>query len=125
MESKFKQLDEWITAICRFGSSEEFVHSEGTNDLGQKTQRQIFYTRENRYSIVAIEKEFYGPDYLGCTVTTRKPRAGENWNRGRDLADGPFTEETWERIKNDIIAYELVRIAKQRRETPITAGPEN
>lgn len=48
--------------------------------------------------------------YLGCVSTTRKPRAGEDWSRGNDLADGPLTERTWYRILGDIISYEMVRV---------------
>jgi len=33
----------------------------------------------------------------------------------RDLADGKFSEETWNEIKNDIIAFELVKVAKKQR----------
>ena len=50
--------------------------------------------------------------YLGCIATTRKPRAGENWNRGNDLADGGYCKETWREIKDDILAYELVKVVR-------------
>ena len=49
-------------------------------------------------------------------VQTRKPRAGEDWNRGNDLADGPYSEETWREIVNDIVAYELVKVVNPPRE---------
>ena len=48
--------------------------------------------------------------YLGCIATCRKARAGEDWQRGNDLADGPLTEETWRRIIADIVSYELARV---------------
>jgi hypothetical protein len=69
-----------------------------------------------------------GPGYLGCTASTRKPRAGEDWPRGNDLADGPLSEETWHSILADIVGYELVRV--HRRQQPpadgiqATGGPE-
>lgn len=50
--------------------------------------------------------------YLGCIVQSRKERAGETWKRGRDLADGPCTNDTWQRILKDIVNYELVKIHK-------------
>lgn len=56
-------------------------------------------------------ESFWG--YLGCTVTARKPRAGEDWVRGNDLADGAYCKETWRKIKDDIISYELVKIIKK------------
>ena len=52
--------------------------------------------------------------YLGCGSTSRKPRAGEDWHRGSDLADGPLTEETWHRIIGDIVSYELVRVHRRQ-----------
>lgn len=67
------------------------------------------YTDINRYSIHARE----GIDdtgYLGCTSSSRKSRAGEDWHRGSDLADGPFHKGTWHRILADIVSYEMVRV---------------
>jgi len=91
------------------------------------------YTHDNIYTIVALKhevvrdleepaedpveeyprsKHFIRENYLGCVVSSRKPRAGEDWTRGNDLSDGPYTYETWTKIKNAIIKYELVKIAK-------------
>ncbi len=69
-----------------------------------------FYTKNNEYII-----SFHEDDYLGCQVSSRKPRAGETWTRGNDLPDGKFNEETWIRIKNAIISYELVKIVKKEK----------
>lgn len=60
------------------------------------------YTSENVYSIYATTG-----GYLGASAATRKARAGEDWNRGNDLPDGPFNKRTWERIRNSIIGFEL------------------
>lgn len=46
--------------------------------------------------------------YLGCTMSARAPEFGEYWTRGGDLADGPYTKETWYEIMSDIVACELV-----------------
>lgn len=94
------------------------------------------YTHDNIYTIVALKHEvvrdleepaedpvveyprskcFIRENYLGCVVSSRKPRAGEDWTRGNDLSDGPYTYETWTKIKNAIIKYELVKIAKTAR----------
>ena len=79
------------------------------------------YTDTNCYMITAKERADGG--YLGCTSHTRKPRAGEDWHRGHDLADGKLTAETWRRILADIVSYELVRVhdpreAQKRAELP-------
>ena len=63
------------------------------------------------YCIKAIWRE-YTPRYLDCVSDSRKPRAGENWNRGNDMYDGHFCRETWNKIKDDIISHEMKGIAK-------------
>jgi len=70
------------------------------------------YTNVNCYTIVA--REHKDRIYLGCVVSSRKPRAGEDWTRGNDLPDGDLSLDTWERIKNGIIRYELIKIAKSK-----------
>lgn len=69
-----------------------------------------FYTENHCYQIDCCLKED-GNTWMGASVTTRKPRPGENWTRGNDLPDGKFSKETWQRIKNAIIRYEMVRIS--------------
>jgi hypothetical protein len=68
------------------------------------------YTDTNIYNFVAEEKSDYRLSYLGCTSACRKPRAGEDWNRGNDLADGPLDENTWQKILADIVSYEMVKV---------------
>lgn len=46
--------------------------------------------------------------YLGLIYNTRTPRAGEDWNRGWDLPDWKYTEETMEKIKDSIISREMI-----------------
>ena len=43
---------------------------------------------------------------------SKKLRAGEDWNRGNDLPDGPFEIDTWNNILKGIIRYELVLLSK-------------
>jgi hypothetical protein len=78
----------------------------------------VLYTENNIYHISARppNSENRGDKgYLGCISTSRKPRAGEDWHRGNDLADGPFGFETWHKILRDIVAYELVKIHRPLR----------
>lgn len=65
-----------------------------------------FYTRTYQYNVIATDS------YLGASFLVRKPLAGEDWNRGNDLADGNFSQETWDRIKSEIIRNEIVKISK-------------
>lgn len=92
--------------------------------------RVRLYTNNNSYGISARVRSISGLErgYLGCIASSRKPRAGETWTRGSDLADGPFTLETWNKILGDIVAYELVEIHKTVRasidEDSVEVGPD-
>lgn len=78
------------------------------------------FSRTHQYSIIARPPHGQGDrtsttaddGYLGCTVQARMPLAGEDWTRGRDLADGPYSDATWIAIVHDILGYELVRLGK-------------
>ena len=113
------QFKEWLSELLyRDNKLEDYFQFEtislkpdGINDVF--TYIVYFYTKNNRYCMVA--KNDTKKDYFGCQVSSRKPRAGEIQFRGNDLADGKFNDETWNRIKNDIISYELVKVAKKER----------
>ena len=81
--------------------------------------RILLYTSKNCYQIVAVPRED-GKDYLGAQASSRTPRAGEDWTRGNDLADGTFCEETWRKIVADIVGYELVKIHRSINELEVT-----
>lgn len=53
--------------------------------------------------------------HLGCTVQSRKERAGETFKRGRDLQNGACNEETWNKILKEILLNELVKIHPDSR----------
>jgi hypothetical protein len=68
------------------------------------------YTDINQYIIRAVIED--DKSFLAAYGQSRKPRAGEEKRRGQNLAIGPITEETWGRIKNDIISFELVMLRR-------------
>ena len=68
------------------------------------------YTDINQYIIRAVKEP--DRDYLAAYGQSRKPRAGEDKRRGQSLSIGPICEETWGRIKNDIISFELVMLRR-------------
>lgn len=120
---KVRRLKQWIKdEVCKrgahgqFGKFVEIVKDDGESNPDRSAYEFRFlcniYTENNRYRITARDRS-EDEGYLGCTVSDRKSRAGEDWTRGRDLADGKFTRETWEDIKNDIIRRELVPLATQ------------
>lgn len=49
--------------------------------------------------------------YLGCVASNRFPDPGEDWLRGSDLADGVFSEATWNEILSDIVSYEMTMLS--------------
>ena len=115
MEDWKSQFRAWLKEICPWDCGEDYLQCVA--DQGGPDGRLDFcvFTHDHRYYIGTRDGQ-----YLGCTVTCRKPRAGEDWGRGNDLPDGKFCRETWDRIKNSIIAYELVKIAKPVREVADT-----
>ena len=118
----FSVMIEWLKPLCRFNKFEDFIICDYNYEQNGLARFAIkIFTKDHQYSISArlpsSEKlgkgEMQSIDgYLGCIASTRKPRAGENWNRGRDLADGSYSKETLNEIVYDILAYELVKVAQ-------------
>jgi len=92
----------WLDEIT-FGSKELYYKIR----TDEKDRFSIYlYTHNYRYCISCKRQ------YLGCTSSCRKTKAGEDWTRGRDLPDGNFCRQTWELIKNSIIKSELEQICR-------------
>ncbi len=73
-------------------------------DDGTGKIRFNLYTNDHIYVIHAsVDDDGSGHTYLGCIASSRKPRAGEDWTRGNDLADGHLTIETWNQLLADIV----------------------
>lgn len=123
---EFQDLFGWLKQISRFSKVEDFVY---ISDYKTGKIRLKIFTKDHKYHIsarlptvkrpssdyklrVGDELEKLDNGYLGCIAETRKPRAGEDWNRGNDLADGGYGEKTWQEIKNNILAYELVKVIR-------------
>ncbi len=109
-----KEVDDFIEVIYDGGQSQE----DGTYEIKKEV---AFYTDDNKYFIVAVEREMK-KGHIECVANARKSRAGETWTRGNDLADGPFTRKTLERIKNRIIAYELIKLSVRSIQPPTDGG---
>lgn len=92
-----------------------------TPNKSSQTKMHLF-TESNEYIITIVGAPIdcatdskKDESYLGCIAVARKERAGETWRRGNDLTDGPCSKETWQEIINDILAYELIKIHKERK----------
>ena len=118
--SKHSMLHFWFhNEIARANTNyikveDEWGHSEPDDGSWEHGKIYYFYTYRYRYHMKALDRG-HNDGYLGCQVSTRKPRAGEDYNRGRDLPDGPFVYKTWEKIKNAIIRHELVEVVENGR----------
>ena len=120
-----EDLKVWMQALDRFGSNiGDTVLTTCSVTPDEPTLRFELFTDNNRYSIKAIEKKG-GGSYLGCTASSRKPRAGEDWTRGRDLADGALNHTTWVNILSDIVSYELVKIHSVPNIYPVSVAVLN
>lgn len=109
LREQFSELAQWLKTICR-ANFEDYIVA----DYKENSMKLTIFTKDYSYHVSAKLPEDKVGGYLGCIVQTRKPRAGEDWNRGNDLSDGQYSYETWIKIISDIVAYEMVRVAKQK-----------
>jgi len=111
--TKMQMLDQWFKELVYPGKVTDFIKEiQGQVNTEEMYRSFCFYTEEHQYFISAIER-FKGDksSYLGCQVTARKARPGEDWHRGNDLPDGEFNKKTWDRIIYAIVSYEVVKLS--------------
>lgn len=105
----------WLSMLNRFGGNPIDSMMLWELSEGRPIYKARFFTDRFEYTIAArpgenVDKPY--DSYLGAVMSSRKPRAGEDWMRGNDLGDGEYTEDVWIRIMADIISHELVRLGK-------------
>ena len=108
----------WFESFGRWKSTLDTIRFKKEED---DTGRALFCTAAHTYSI------YFTPTYLGCIASARTVRPGEDWTRGNDLPDGPFSKETFDDIMRAVVAYELVALdppveAKQDIPDTVPAG---
>jgi len=107
---EFPDLRKWLEEISRYKKIKDFVF---ISDYKEKELIKLkVYTKDHYYAISAHLPSEKKKGYLGCIGQVRKARAGEDWLRGRDLADGSYSKETWQELKDDVIAFELVKVVR-------------
>lgn len=92
------KLLDWFREERFFSPCKIYLADEGEGFLLEVRTARCFY-------------QFFADtegDYLGAQAVVREPRPGEHWLRARDLADGPFNKETFEKILKEIAMYELL-----------------
>ena len=111
-EKLFGELFKWLKSLQRFGNLKDYF----IKDYKDEYLFITFFTKDNEYRIMAqLPTADNDKGYLGGSVKSRKPRAGEDWHRGNDLSDGGYNKETWLSIVTDIVSYELVRVANNSK----------
>jgi hypothetical protein len=107
---EFPDLKKWLEEISRYNKIKDFVFISDYKK--EELIRVKVYTKEHYYAISAHLPNKKKNGYLGCIGQVRKARAGEDWLRGNDLPDGSYSKETWDNIKNAIVAYEMVKVVR-------------
>ena len=120
-------MKKWLSEIYSPADIEKALHIMKNSKYELECKAKI-WTSVNEYSIVVkIEPDnscvnkFH--TYLGASAVSRKPRTGETWNRGNDLSDGKFCEETWRNILKDIIKYETEQVKSKEWRNIIYMNP--
>lgn len=127
LNTRYSLLKEWLRPITRFGGMKAaLLFSTYPGDERGEYLRVHLYTSTHVYAIVArpplkpdeIELDNGDHGYLGAAVSGRMPLPGEDFTGGRDLMDGPYKESTWNAIVADILAFEIIDLAPERRGHP-------
>ena len=96
-----------LKQLARYGNVDSVMLISKPEDSKNDWITVRFFTNDYSYSIHVHWKQTMEDSYLGCTVTSRKPRPGESWHRGNDLPDGKYNDETWNDILRGIVSYEM------------------
>lgn len=115
-EEAITQMRQWLSSFYSPSKIDRALHIEKACSLTGKNEelrlRAKLWTCNNEFSISGVIRD--GSSYLGCSSRSRKPRTGETWTRGNDLADGQFTNETWHKIVLSILRYEIEEIKSEK-----------
>lgn len=105
-----RQFIDWLKGFKYFSPAHVNITINGEEVFGI-----TIYTFTHAYAFRISRR------YLGCTASTRMPRAGEDWARGNDLPDGKFTKETLTKILGAILFYESQKVVDLK--PSYTGGP--
>ena len=123
------EIFEEAVAQMRTWLSEIYPASKVDRAMGSPSNKRFFisskiWTYNNAYSIIAKGQNALNEWYLGASAHSRKSRTGETWQRGNNLADGRFCEETWRRIMTDIVRYEAEEVKSEKWKEPHIITPK-
>lgn len=118
MKNKVKEtVDQFLKDVTPYGRKSDYILFEDWSSARKVPHLNWYiYTNDHIYSISAsFDKKPIEANWFGCTVSSRKPRAGVVHTTGNDLPDGSLNLKTWTAIKNAIIKYELVKLWPGRK----------
>ena len=104
------EFAKWLKNLVRYGNvdSQAMIYKTQLDNKKENNFSVIIYTNDHSYSFYGFAPTDEKPKgYLGGGGNTRKPRVGEDWNRGNDLPDGSYSKKTFDAIVYRIVAYEL------------------
>jgi len=105
LQGMYDVMKDWLREFSWSPDPESLIYL----DEDKNRIRCYIYSYVNEYSIVALPASSENKSaYLGCVALSRKPRPGEWWARGRDLIDGEFSKENWDKILRAIVFYEAL-----------------
>ncbi len=112
-----RKPEEYIAELTRYPSKPiahfKDISNEPADDFAGGKRLTIF-TEKHSYGIALFPPAPHRENgYMGCIASCRAPYPGEDWTRGNDLPDGPYSDETWHSILAGIIAYELLPIVSK------------
>lgn len=118
-EEAIIQMREWLSSIYAPSKIDrafkvEYVDIRPSSYIPKLFVKAKIWTLNNVYSICGSIHVENLPGFLMCGALSRKPRTGETWCRGNDLADGKFGEKTWNRILQDIVRYEAEEVKSEK-----------
>lgn len=105
VEREYPKFYQWMQTII-WNNGKSVIYSIQNIDSTEERLKVFIYTHCSQY-VIYLRKPIKDEGYIGCGVTNRMERPGETWKRGRDLPDGKYNEETFRKIVNAIVAYEL------------------
>lgn len=115
-EEAIAKMRGWLSDIYPESKIDRALHVEyvDVDDPFKKLHmRSKIWTANNKYTINTWIHIDHLPGGLSCGAQSRKFRTGETWTRGNDLADGDFSEETWNRILCSIVKYETEEVKSE------------
>ena len=111
--TKIESFKEWLKEINNEENYFNVKIDEKQHHPIDKTDvwlyKVCFYTDSYEYEIFVTDPN-YADGNLSCLVTCRKERAGEGWLRRDLIHNEKLTYESWNKLKNKIINYEMVKL---------------